>query len=115
MFVECLKAIGSISDLNSSPSIDKTSYSLNSSVANTETATAISAINSGSFYVGLDLENYSSANKDSIFAGYNSNTDDIYYNPTYVFGGSGGTVRLDAYANFDCVMVCENDTAYVNF
>jgi len=125
-FCELLKAIGSISDLNSSPSIDKTSYSLDTSTANNDTDNitndiaanvkyGVSTVSSGSFYVGLDLENYSSANKESIFAGYNSNTDDIYYNPTYVFGGSGGTVRLDAYANFDCVMVCENDTAYVNF
>jgi hypothetical protein len=121
-FCELLKAIGSISDLNSSPSIDKISYALDYSVINNEsfgtnnnlTTYGISASNSGSFYVGLDLENYSSANKESIFAGYNSNTDDIYFNPTYLYV-AGGNIRLDAFANFDAVLVCQNDTAYVNF
>jgi hypothetical protein len=109
-----MKAIGSISDLNHTPSIDKTSYQLAASVANNDGGTNISSVSSGSFYVGLDLENYSSADKSQLFSGYNSNTDDIYFignfNPGYT-----GTARFDAFANMDVVFVCENGTAYVKF
>jgi hypothetical protein len=113
-FCEVLKAIGSISDLNHQPSIEKTSYSLNTSTA--VTASNINIVNSGSFYIGLDLESYSNADKSAIFSGYNSCTDDIYCVINY---GSGvpetATPRLDAFALFDCVVVFENNTAYVRY
>ena len=87
MFSEAVKAIGSMSDLNHQPSIDWSSYSQDTATANSGDIsialnTAIygtSLVNSGSFYVGLDLENYSNADKASIFSGWNSNTDDIYF------------------------------------
>lgn len=116
MFCEVMKAIGSLSDLNLQPSIEKTSYELVASVADTLALEACNAssINSGSFYIGLDLENYCSAPKDQIFAGWNSNTDDIYLVLTY--GTVTGTsMRYDAFAMFDCVFVAENGTAYVRF
>lgn len=115
MFCEVLKAIGSISDLHHTPSIDKISYQLASSVANADNTTNVSSVNSGSFYVGLDLENYSSANKDTLFSGYNSNTDDIYFVGNFLNTTSNVTTRFDAFANFDVVLVCENNTAYVKF
>lgn len=112
-FMEVLKAIGSISDLNHHPSIEKTSYSLNSSTQ--VTALNNSVVNSGSFYIGLDLENYSNASKDSIFAGYNSNTDDIFAVINVGVNALSSTARFDAFALFDCVIVLENGTAYCRY
>lgn len=137
MFAECLKAMGSISDLNYTPSVEKGSYTLNSSLINSSITAMVNGFNhSGSFYIGLDLENYAGASKDSIFAGYNSNTDDIYCvinltTPTLsttdivpVAGGvaaglitpvARGNNRYDAFAMFDAVMVFENGTCYARF
>jgi hypothetical protein len=79
-FAEVMKAIGSISDLNNTPSIELTSYTMTGSTALAiGTNPALARYNSGSFYVGLDLENYVGANKDAIFAGWNSSTDDIFF------------------------------------
>ena len=115
MFAELMKGIGSLGDYNHKPSIDINSYSQDYPTINNETATSTSVVNSGSFYVGLDLENYSSADRSTIFAGWNSNTDDIYFNPTYGTNTSATTLRFDSYAMFDSVLVCENNTAYVKF
>jgi hypothetical protein len=114
MFSEVLKAIGSMSNLDHQPSIEKFSYTLDSSSA---VATAVLQQNtsSGSFYLGLDLENYSNAPKDSIFAGYNSNTDDIYAVMTFASPNAVSACRFDAFALFDEVVVFENNTAYTRF
>ena len=138
MFSELVKTIGSMSDINHQPSIDYYSYSGNITkgpnataistaasasnfwgpIANgTETLGLVSGnVNSGSFYIGIDLENYTSADRSTVFAGYNSNTDDIYLQAN--FGGvSGGvtSLRFDSYAMFDSVLVFQNGTAYVKF
>jgi hypothetical protein len=100
MFSEVCKAIASISDLNHHPSIEMASYSVDVSTKNdtalmgdiastlasgsAATPTLLpSNVNSGSFFVGLDLENYSNSDKSQIFAGWNTSTDDIYYIPTF--------------------------------
>ena len=119
MFAEVLKAIGSISDINQQPSIEKASYTLITSTntaALLDTATSVSTQQSGSFYIGIDLENYANAPKDQIFTGFNTNTEDIYCMINFA-SQSGATcnARLDAFANFDCVVICENQTAYVRF
>ena len=111
MFSEVLKAIGSMSDLNHQPSIEKYSYSLQDSAAHTADAKT----SSGSFYIGLDLENYANAPKDSIFAGYNSNTDDIYCIMNFGAQASATTTRFDAFALFDEVIVFENNTAFCRY
>ena len=111
MFSEVLKAVGSMSDLNHQPSIEKSSYTLQDSVANN----AVGTVNSGSFYIGLDLEAYSNADKSSIFAGYNSNTDDIFAIMNFSAQGANTNVRFDAFAMFDQVVVFENNTAYCKF
>ena len=116
MYSEVLKAMGSIGDINYQPSIDKKSYATVSSTASNDTATTVSSSTSGSFYVGLDLENYAAAPKDTIFAGYNSNTDDVFWVANFNQSTGGNvTARFDAFANFDAVVVCENNTAYVKF
>jgi hypothetical protein len=116
-WAEVCKAYGSIADIMYTPSIDKLSYSLSASVATNDSATNVSASSSGSFYIGIDLENYVATDKSSIFAGFNSNTDDIFLTLNYNATNRGAdiTVRYDAFANFDCVLVCENNTAYVKF
>lgn len=114
-FAELMKAIGSIADLNHHPSIEKASYSLNVSSANTTALETFGAsnISSGSFYIGLDLENYASASKENIFAGWNSNTDDIYCVLNFDGTQAQTNLRFDAFSNFDCVLVVDNNTAYV--
>jgi hypothetical protein len=142
MFEEVIKAVGSISDLQHSPSIEKFSYQLYNSTSSTTgtqtlgsngaflvsvdasavatsafpTAVSVSNNNSGSFYVGLDLENYCAASKDGIFSGYNSNTDDIFWVPTFqtVIGGNP-QMRFDAFACFDQVVIFQDNTAFVKF
>lgn len=54
-FAECLRAIGSVSDLNHEPSINLDSYDAAYPIANDESATKASSKSSpSSFYVGLD-------------------------------------------------------------
>lgn len=141
MFEELIKAVASISDLNHQPSIEKFTYQLANSVAystvavqgigssSTFTVTidgagTVSNCNAGSFYAGIDLESYSACSKNSIFSGFNSNTDDIFWQPTFnpvanstgvsAIGANGATynLRLDAFANYDCVVVFQDNTAY---
>jgi hypothetical protein len=133
MFGELVKVAGAIADLAYQPSIERFTYqqyqSINGVTLNAtapmgtntiavtiDTATSVSNCNSGSFYVGVDFENYPSTEKSKIFAGYNSNTDEIYFNPTYTQNtGSVQNLRFDAYANFDQVLVFENDTCFAKF
>lgn len=114
-FAELMKAIGSISDLNHTPSIELASYTLKTTpTANSDILKA--STNSGSFFIGLDLENYVGANKDAIFAGYNTNTDDIYF--VYdVKNSSGGSVnpRFDSYALYDNLLVFSDGTVFAKF
>ena len=122
MFAETCKAIALISDLNHHPSIELTAYSLENSAANNDASQAlgtavmsVSNINSGSFYVGLDLENYANSDKSQIFAGWNSSTDDIYYIPTFAAQTNATVVRFDAFALYDLLLVFENNTCYVKY
>ena len=116
-FCEALKAMGSIADLNYTPSIDKSSYAMSASAASNDSATVVSSNSSGAFYIGLDLENYCASPKDTIFAGYNSNTDDIFLQMNYnaVTRGAALNIRWDSFASFDSVLVFENNSAYVKF
>lgn len=116
-FIELVKAIGSVSDLNHHPSIEKFSYSLLSSVANSvviETGNA-SNISSGSFYIGIDLENYANSNKESIYSGYNSNTDDIFAVLNFGATTTAAANRIDSFALFDEVIIFENSTCFVRY
>jgi len=110
MFSEVMKAMGSMSDMNYQPSIENTSYSL----AISPTVDLAGTTNSGSFYIGIDLENYPNASKDTMFAGYNSSTDDIFAIMNFTAGGNY-TARFDAYALLDEVIVFQNNTCFVKF
>ena len=74
-----------------------------------------SCVNSSSFYVGLDLENYANSDKSQIFAGGNSSTDDIYYIPTFAGQTADTVVRFDAIALYDSLLVFENNTCHVKY
>jgi len=112
MFAELLKAMGSMSDLNYHPSIERTSYETAASTA--IVAANYKSTNSGSFYSGLDLENYVTASKDTMFAGYNSNSDDVFaiisLNPP-----ANITPRFDAFAMFDATLTFMNGTCVRSF
>jgi hypothetical protein len=117
-FAELLKAISSMSDVNHQPSIEKFTYTMG--LNGTANATALEAfgatnVNSGSFYIGIDLENYSNADKSSCFAGINTNTDDIFAMMTFAGQNSATNTRFDAFACYDCVFCCENGVAYTKF
>ena len=121
MFAEVCKAIASISDLNHHPSIELASYSVDVAAVNNDAMNSLgtatmnsSTVNSGSFYVALDLENYANSDKSQIFAGWNSSTDDIYYIGTF-YASAAVTARFDAFALFDSLLVFENNTCYVKY
>lgn len=110
MFSEVIKAMGSMSDMNYQPSIENFSYALSSS----STVDLLGTTSSGSFYLGIDLENYPNASKDTMFAGYNSSTDDIFAIMNFTAPASY-TARFDAYALLDEVIVFQNNTCFVKF
>ena len=114
-FSEVLKAIGSISDPHHAPAIDYDSYNMDVQAQTTETLFSAPSIGSPSFYIALDCENYQGSDKSGLYAGKYTSNDDIFYNP--ILGASGGsyTAIFDAYANFDSVLVFENDTCYVKY
>lgn len=112
MYGELCKAIGSIGDIHFNPALTRETYG--KAGVDTLDIAADPNINvgqSGSFYIGIDMESYSSANKESLFAGMNTNTQDIYFNSTY---GAATTLRYDFYALYDALFVCENGVAYVS-
>jgi hypothetical protein len=115
-FAELLKATGSMSDILNTPAIDYDSYNFDLNVAcNDSVATSRpDSVHSGSFYVGLDLESFPTADRTHIFSGYNSNNDDIFYYPTFPTQ-TAVNVRFDAYAMHDVVYVFENNTCYIKY
>jgi hypothetical protein len=113
-FTEASKCFGSIADINYQPSIDKDSYEV-VSAETINNLVAYNTKNSGSFLVGIDLESYQNTDKSSIFAGMNTNTSDIFYQPTHLYTGTSGQCYYTCFANFDSVLVCENGVAYVRF
>ncbi len=127
MYAELIKAIGSISDLNHAPAIELRSYSgglYKAFDANTalslpaQTGTTITGsdnINSGSFYIGLDLENYPNSDKDRIFAGYNSKNDDIFFMPKFGPLAAATNISFSLFCMFDSLLTFQNGQAYVSF
>ena len=93
------------------------SYDKKINVANTETAILMSSTSvSNNFILGCDLEVYANAEKESIFSGYNSTTDDIFIQLQFgVLAAAVPALRMDFYALYDSLIVCENNTAYVKF
>lgn len=112
-FNEALKCFGSLADLDIQPSIDYDAFTQNRAVV-VDTFIEQVTSNSGAFLVGIDCESYQNAEKGAIFAGMNTNTSDIFYQPTHN-AIAAITAYYTAFANFDCVLVCENGVAYVRY
>lgn len=116
-FIEACKAIGSVSDINHCPNLNMYSYNVKVDTANTETDDFFSASSvSKSFILGVDLEVFANAEKDSIYSGYNSLNDDIFCQMQFNDNITADTpVRIDFYALYDSLLVCENGVAMVKF
>ena len=121
-FIEACKAIGSVSDINHCPTMNMYSYAKNGiNAANVETATVFSTTSiSNNFMIGVDMEVYANAQKDAIYSGYNSTTDDIFCQMQ--FGGLANwgnaaipSLRFDFFALYDSLLICENSTALIKF
>ncbi len=111
-FAEVLKAVGSMSDILSQPSIDLFSYSMNASLVNAAADIISGVKNSGSFYVGLDTEVYSNASKSDFFCGLNTNNDDCSLILQYGTVANAVNMRYDTFAMYDSLLVFENGTCY---
>ena len=112
-FSELLRAIGCVSDVNHETNFSKDNYSADAPVAYTG-----AAVSSKSFYAAMDLESYSNCSTDSIYSGYNSSVDDIFYNP--VFNGQpvnpgAVNIRIDSYALFDSLIIIQDGVASVQY
>jgi hypothetical protein len=102
MFVEVLKALGSVSDIDQETLLDTDSYSVERPVPNTESTYISSTSSSSSFCIATDLESYSNADKTSIYSGINTANEDIFLNMTFTNGNAN--VRFDSYACFDTIL-----------
>lgn len=115
MFSELLKSISSMSDINHQPSIDYYSYNQDYSIKNNDTAVDVGSNNSGSFYIGLDLENYSGTDRSNLFAGMNTNTSDTALNIRFGPNDKPRLITFNTYALFDQVVMFENGSCFVKF
>ncbi len=113
-YVELIKAIGSLSDVNHEPPINWYNFASESiPLANAETGgTMGSSSKSNCFALGFDLETYANADKDKIFAGMNTLNSDIFWNINFAANASAPVVRFDYYGLYDNVLVFENGVCY---
>ena len=114
-FSELSKCVASLSDLTHCPNMNMISYNVATPAANTEGATLNSTSCSSNFSIGIDMETYANADKESIFSGYNTLTDDIYWNLQLDGTAANGLVRYDFFALYDSLLICENGTALVKY
>lgn len=110
-FNETAKVFGSLSDLNYQPSIDITSFTQNASVQ-TNSAVLVARTDSGSFATGIDICPYMGVDTERIYSGVDTTTDDIFYQPI-LNPAATGLYTFSVFACYDCMLVCENGSAYV--
>jgi hypothetical protein len=129
MYAELIKAISSLSDINHAPSIELRSYcggqyrstdaADDATQLPTQVGTGLSdsgIVNSSSFYIGLDLENYPNADKDRLWAGYNSHNDDIFFMPKFgALTAATTTISFGMYCMFDAELTFNNGQCYISF
>ena len=113
-FSELLRAFGTVSDINQECSVNGVLYSMDNPVdmANTEAA---GASQTGSFYVGIDLESYSNTSLDTVYTGTNTSTDDIFFVPRFLGQNNSTNIRIDAYALYDQLILIQNGVCTVNY
>ena len=70
--------------------------------------------------MGVDLESYSNTSMDMVYTGTNTSNDDIFFTPKFAgqptANGAQGAVsiRIDAYALFDQLILIQNGTCTIN-
>jgi hypothetical protein len=110
-FSELLRAFGTVSDVNHECGILPLQYL-------TKTPTAIvgaeGAQGTGAFYVGVDLESYSNCSMDQVYTGTNTSSDDIFFYGKFEAQGANTSVRIDAYALFDQLILIQNGVCTIN-
>ena len=98
---EFLRAISSVSDINHECNLRYSQYNQPIPIASDINGTA-------SFYLGIDLESYSSTPLDTVYSGLNTSTDDIFANLRFAAQGAARNVRIDTYALYDVLINIEN-------
>lgn len=119
IFIETLKAFGSLSDQLYQPAVDVESFTLAAPVVATQgepdgTGASSASVGSGAFICGVDLEVFAGSDRDAMFQGINTNTDDVFVVLQFA-SANVASARLDTFASFDRVIVCESGAAYVRF
>jgi hypothetical protein len=127
MFSELLKSVGSMSDVLHTPAIDIDSYcngynasqttalaSQGSLPNSTETLVIPNRVNSNSFLIGLDLENWVNSDKSQIWSGYNTNGEDLYLQLQYQDVYGTPTIRIDTFCLYDCLLTFTNGICYAS-
>jgi len=114
-FTEACKCFGSIADISFQPAVDSDSYAIPYTGTIIDSYNRAVTRNSGSFLVGIDLETYQNADKSKIFAGMNTSTSDIFFQPIHSGLGSAAVCYYTAFANYDCVLICQDGVAFTRF
>ena len=100
-FSEFLRAISSVGDVNHECNLRYSQYNQPIPVATDPNGTA-------SFYVGIDLESYSSTPLDTVYSGLNTSSDDIFGNLRFGAQVADTNVKIDTYALYDVLITIEN-------
>jgi len=115
-FYELLKCVNSVSNIDHQPSIDLASYNVDTA-GSASTSAIITSGNgqSGSFYIGLNCENFPNSDTTHFYSGLNTTNDDITCMLKNTNVGTELSLRLDAFVTFDQELRFENGVAYVTF
>jgi hypothetical protein len=97
-YSEFLRAISSVGNLDHETNITRAMYYDDDGDA------AVSS----KFCVGFDLESYSAVDLSKTYQGLNTSTDDIFANFRFGAQGAASNIRIDAYASFDKLIICQN-------
>ena len=97
-YSEFLRAISSVGNLDHETNITLGMY----------TADASSATSFSKFSIGFDLESYSAVDLSKTYQGLNTSTDDIFANFRFGANSAAPAIRIDAYAYYDQLIVCQN-------
>jgi hypothetical protein len=97
-YSEFLRAISSVGNLDHETNITRAMY----------TADAVAAAVSSKFAVGFDLESYSAVDLSKTYQGLNTSTDDIFANFRFGAQADARATRIDAYAFYDQLIICQN-------
>ena len=99
-FTEFLRAIGSATDINHECNLRLSQYA--------QPIPTASDITTACFYLGIDLESYSSTPLDTVYSGLNTSTDDIFANLRFLAQSADRNIRIDTYALYDVLITIEN-------